>query len=213
MFTAWNLPPPWPDNGVDSPGEAAVWEVTSPPAKMLQVARLLTEGSSWYHGQPRLPCPCAPRQSCSPLVPLIQDWRMRCPWGRKDALPPSTLPLRPLGWVLLQLAWMDMVSQAFETLGLASPGAGLVGHCTPSLSHRTAPFPELKRAWGRLLGVGELLVGKPTSQQAHRAGETQPRKGTRTGQAWMRPPTYSVPSLCYASYFLTRFVLLVEEEQ
>lgn len=32
------------------------------------------------------------------------------------------------------------------------------------------------------------ILGKPTSQQVHIAGYTKPRNGTRTGQAWMRPP-------------------------
>lgn len=32
-----------------------------------------------------------------PLHPLIQGWRMRCPWGRKDALLSPALPLSPLG--------------------------------------------------------------------------------------------------------------------
>ena len=49
-FAAWNLPPPWPDIGADSPGEASVWGVMSPLTKMLQVEAVLVKVSSWYHG-------------------------------------------------------------------------------------------------------------------------------------------------------------------
>ena len=141
-FAAWNLP----DTGTSSPGEAFVWGVTSSPTKMLQVDIMLVKVSSWCHGyqqhKTRLHFPCTPSQSCSlPLVPLIPSWRMRHWWGRKDAVPSPAVPLRQLGWLLQQLAWLDIVSQAFEALVLSSSAAVQAGHCVASLSHRTAPSP------------------------------------------------------------------------
>lgn len=135
-------------------------------------------------GNTRPGCPviAPPASPAARLAPLIQGWRMRRPWGRKDALPSPALPLRPLGWLLLQLGWLDTVSQACPIAQLA--------------------LPEPKQAWGRPTGgggaAGLCIVGKPTSQQVHRAGYTKPRKGTRTEQAWMRPPKLlsSLSSMC-----------------
>lgn len=106
-----------------------------------------------------------PPPALQPLAPLIQAWRTRCPRGRKGVL---SSPAAPLG------------------LGLAPPAAGLAGHCALSLSYITACLSEPKQGWDKLACV--LWANPPAN--ILRAGYTQPRKATRTGQAWMRPPKF-----------------------